>query len=427
MAHDRSPGELLRATLGRGRARDRAARRPGADPARPDRRPDRPRLRQRRRRGLHRRLRARRRVLRDPAARAGQDGRRDRHRRASHPDPAGRRPAGARRRRSRPSESGTRHRTAERVAKQTGFPVISVSQSMRIIALYVGGLRYVLEGSDAILAKANQALATLERYKSRLDEVTGTLSALEIEDLVTVRDVVDRRPAPGDGPPHLRGDRALRRRAGHRRPAALAAARRADRRRRAPTASWSSATTSRRPRRERSMSRTCSTTSPASPPTELRRPHPGRPRARLQHRRRRARRRGQPQGLPAAQQGPAAARRDRRPAGRPLRRPAEAARGQPRRPHDGRGRRRAAAPAPSARACPGSPSRASWSATSDRRPRRRPLPTAACTRRSSAGTPRTPATCPGAAPAATPWGVLSARSCSSRRRSPGSCPPGSAG
>ena len=60
---------------------------------------------------------------------------------------------------------------------------------MRIVALYVGGLRYVLEGSDAILAKANQALATLERYKSRLDEVTGTLSALEIEDLVTVRDV----------------------------------------------------------------------------------------------------------------------------------------------------------------------------------------------------------------------------------------------
>ena len=87
------------------------------------------------------------------------------------------------------SESGTRHRTAERVAKQTGYPVISVSASMRIVALYVAGLRYVLEGSDAILAKANQALATLERYKARLDEVTSTLSALEIEDLVTVRDV----------------------------------------------------------------------------------------------------------------------------------------------------------------------------------------------------------------------------------------------
>ena len=87
-------------------------------------------------------------------------------------------------------ESGTRHRTAERVAKQTGFPVISVSQSMRIIGLYVNGQRHLLDDSAAILSKANQALATLERYKLRLDEVSGTLSALEIEDLVTVRDAV---------------------------------------------------------------------------------------------------------------------------------------------------------------------------------------------------------------------------------------------
>lgn len=89
------------------------------------------------------------------------------------------------------SESGTRHRTAERVAKQTGFPVVSVSQSMRIVALYVGGSRFVLEDSSQILSRANQALQTLERYKQRLDEVTGTLSALEIEDLVTVRDVAN--------------------------------------------------------------------------------------------------------------------------------------------------------------------------------------------------------------------------------------------
>jgi len=87
------------------------------------------------------------------------------------------------------SESGTRHRTAERVAIQTGAPVISVSKSMQTIALYVGGRRHVVEGSASILSHANQALQTLERYKKRLDEVTGTLSALEIEDLVTVRDV----------------------------------------------------------------------------------------------------------------------------------------------------------------------------------------------------------------------------------------------
>jgi diadenylate cyclase len=86
-------------------------------------------------------------------------------------------------------ETGTRHRTADRVARQTGFPVISVSQSMQIIAVYVGETRYVLEDSGAILSRANQALQTLERYKMRLDEVSSTLSALEIEDLVTVRDV----------------------------------------------------------------------------------------------------------------------------------------------------------------------------------------------------------------------------------------------
>jgi len=57
-----------------------------------------------------------------------------------------------------------------------------------VIGLYVDGRRYVMDNSAAILSRANQALATLERYKLRLDEVSGTLSALEIEDLVTVRD-----------------------------------------------------------------------------------------------------------------------------------------------------------------------------------------------------------------------------------------------
>lgn len=87
-------------------------------------------------------------------------------------------------------ESGTRHRTADRVARQTGLPVVSVSASMHIIALYLDGRRYVLEDTGAILGRANQALATLERYRARLDEVSDSLSALEIEDLVTVRDVV---------------------------------------------------------------------------------------------------------------------------------------------------------------------------------------------------------------------------------------------
>jgi diadenylate cyclase len=86
-------------------------------------------------------------------------------------------------------ESGTRHRTAERVARQTGLAVITVSKSMRVIAVYDGGERYVLEDSAALLARAHQSLATLERYKRRLDQATAMLSALEIEDRVTLRDV----------------------------------------------------------------------------------------------------------------------------------------------------------------------------------------------------------------------------------------------
>lgn len=86
-------------------------------------------------------------------------------------------------------ESGTRHRTAQRVSRQTGYPVVSISKSMRIIALYVDGTRHLLEESATILSKANQALATLERYRQRLDEVTQALSALEVEDVVTLRDM----------------------------------------------------------------------------------------------------------------------------------------------------------------------------------------------------------------------------------------------
>jgi len=87
------------------------------------------------------------------------------------------------------SETGTRHRTAERVARSIPVPVISVSEDMSLIAVYVGDLKHPLEPIQRLLNRANQALQTLERYKNRLDTVSGSLSALEVEDLVTVRDV----------------------------------------------------------------------------------------------------------------------------------------------------------------------------------------------------------------------------------------------
>ena len=87
-------------------------------------------------------------------------------------------------------ESGTRHRSAERTAVQTGYPVISVSHSMSIVTVYVAGERHVVADSATILSRANQAIATLERYKARLDEVNRQLSTGEIEDFVTLRDVM---------------------------------------------------------------------------------------------------------------------------------------------------------------------------------------------------------------------------------------------
>lgn len=87
-------------------------------------------------------------------------------------------------------ESGTRHRSAERAAIQTGYPVVSVSHSMSIVTVYVAGERHVVADSATILSRANQAIATLERYKTRLDEVSRQLSTAEIEDFVTLRDVM---------------------------------------------------------------------------------------------------------------------------------------------------------------------------------------------------------------------------------------------
>jgi diadenylate cyclase len=87
-------------------------------------------------------------------------------------------------------ETGIRHRTAERVARQSGELVIAISQRRNIVSLYKGSTRYVLRDISVILTKANQALQTLEKYKSVLDQALANLSALELEDLVTVLDVV---------------------------------------------------------------------------------------------------------------------------------------------------------------------------------------------------------------------------------------------
>ena len=88
------------------------------------------------------------------------------------------------------NETGTRHRTAERVAKQTGALVLSISQQRSTISVYAGPARYQLDRVADVLAKTNQALATLETYRQRLEQVLTRLTALEFQNAVVLDDVL---------------------------------------------------------------------------------------------------------------------------------------------------------------------------------------------------------------------------------------------
>jgi diadenylate cyclase len=88
------------------------------------------------------------------------------------------------------AETGTRHRTAERVAKQTDALVVSISQQRETVTLFVGQKRYQLEQIADLLAKSNQALHTLETYRQRLEQVLTRLTALEFQGAVMLDDVL---------------------------------------------------------------------------------------------------------------------------------------------------------------------------------------------------------------------------------------------
>jgi diadenylate cyclase len=87
-------------------------------------------------------------------------------------------------------ETGTRHRTAERVSKQTKALVIAISQRRDVVSLYLEGMKYILQDIPTVLSKANQGLATLEKYRARLDQVSARLTLLEFAGGCTLQDVL---------------------------------------------------------------------------------------------------------------------------------------------------------------------------------------------------------------------------------------------
>ena len=88
------------------------------------------------------------------------------------------------------AESGTRHRTAERVAKQTDALLISISQQRETVTLFLGDHRYQLGLISDVLARMNQALATLGTYRQRLDHALTRLTALEFRGAAALDDVL---------------------------------------------------------------------------------------------------------------------------------------------------------------------------------------------------------------------------------------------
>jgi diadenylate cyclase len=89
------------------------------------------------------------------------------------------------------SETGMRHRTAERVSRQTDALALAISARRNVVSLYLMGRRTQLEEIEVLLAKANQAIQTLQNYRARLDELLERLTLLEFEDLVTLGDVAE--------------------------------------------------------------------------------------------------------------------------------------------------------------------------------------------------------------------------------------------
>lgn len=89
-----------------------------------------------------------------------------------------------------PDETGTRHKTAERTAKQTGELVISISQRRSVITVFKGDFRYTIEEPERIISIANQALQTLENYKKVFDTKLKILNEYEFNDIVTLDNVL---------------------------------------------------------------------------------------------------------------------------------------------------------------------------------------------------------------------------------------------
>jgi len=88
-------------------------------------------------------------------------------------------------------ETGTRFRTAERLAQQTGFPVLAVSEEGHLLAVvFFGTGRFALQSVTELLGEANQRLQSIERLRNQFDESVARLSRYEADRIASMREAV---------------------------------------------------------------------------------------------------------------------------------------------------------------------------------------------------------------------------------------------
>ncbi len=86
-------------------------------------------------------------------------------------------------------ETGTRHKAAERTAKQLKGITIAVSERKRKITVYYGDQRYELEKTSEVLRRATETLQILEKQKERFDDLMISLNLLEMNNATRMSDV----------------------------------------------------------------------------------------------------------------------------------------------------------------------------------------------------------------------------------------------
>ena len=88
------------------------------------------------------------------------------------------------------SETGTRHRTAERVSAETNLKVLAVSEESSAIKVFHNMKVIELEEPAMILGRVNESLQSVDRMRRRFDEVLLQLGELEMEDTITNQQVL---------------------------------------------------------------------------------------------------------------------------------------------------------------------------------------------------------------------------------------------